>query len=71
VLIHIQCRDVPANRSLMTGFVCDGGGPIVAQIARPISMAVKNTALGFPFRMFNSQPPGASRRDAPCRTRDR
>jgi hypothetical protein len=43
----------------MTGFVRDGGGPIVAQIASPIGMAVKNTALGFPIRMFNSQPPGA------------
>ncbi len=36
----------------MTGFVCDGGGPIVTQIATAINMAVRNTAPGFPFRMF-------------------
>jgi hypothetical protein len=39
----------------MTGFACDGGGPIVTQIATAINMAVRNTAPGFPFRMFNSQ----------------
>jgi hypothetical protein len=33
----------------MTGFrVPMAADPIVAQIANPISMAVKNTALGFP-----------------------
>jgi hypothetical protein len=68
-----QFRSGPANLGLMTGFVCDGGGPIVTQIATAINMAVGNTAPGFPFRMFNSQQNGtfASRRDAPCRTRDK
>jgi hypothetical protein len=42
-------RDVPANRSLMTGFVCDSGAPIVAQIANPISMAVKKYGAGIPL----------------------
>jgi hypothetical protein len=62
-----------ANLGLMTGFVCDRGGPIAAQIATAMSMAARNTAPGFPFRTFNSQPGGAfaSRQDAPCRAHDK
>jgi len=42
---------------LTADFECDYGGPIVAQIASPITMAVTKTALVFP--MFSGPPDDA------------